>query len=62
MKEPKRQTPERACVCPYCNGTTKEPLPYCQVCGAVIVRCPRCGKVLAQGEVRCPGCGSDVAR
>ncbi len=62
MRGQKRQSEDKPCQCPYCNGQTKEPLPFCQVCGAEITRCPRCGKVLPQGQARCPECGTQIAR
>jgi len=53
---------QKPCQCPYCNGPTVESLPFCQLCGAAIVRCPGCGRVLEQEANRCPTCGAEVER
>ena len=52
----------RPCQCPYCSGEVREKLPFCEVCGAMIVRCLQCGKVLEQAEVTCPTCGAPVEK
>ncbi len=52
----------KSCQCPYCSGVTQASMPLCQVCGATIVRCAGCGKVLAQDATRCPSCGAEVKR
>jgi hypothetical protein len=57
-----REREQQPCRCPYCNGTTRETLPFCQLCGAAIMRCPSCGKVLVQGEDTCSRCGASVER
>jgi RNA polymerase subunit RPABC4/transcription elongation factor Spt4 len=47
----------KPCRCPYCDGTTEAAQPLCRACGARIVRCERCGRVLGQEEKICPSCG-----
>ncbi|HOG48586.1 MAG TPA: zinc ribbon domain-containing protein [Anaerolineae bacterium] len=49
---------EARCRCPYCNGNTKRSLPVCQLCGAAVVRCSGCGRLLTQQETVCPRCGT----
>ena len=55
-----REQKDKSCQCPYCNSPAEEPLPFCHLCGAAIVRCPSCGKVLQKGETRCPACGGEA--
>ncbi len=62
MTGQKRKPEHKHCQCPYCSGPTEASQPLCQVCGATIVRCRRCGRVLRQDEERCPGCGTTVEK
>ena len=59
MSETKRESQPNPCRCPYCNGAAQASLPFCQLCGAEIVRCRRCGRVLEAGQKACPGCGGE---
>jgi rRNA maturation endonuclease Nob1 len=58
----KRKIKPQPCQCPYCNGAAEERLPFCQLCGAGIVRCPSCGKVLDRNAGQCPNCGSEIKK
>ena len=62
MTEKERESTGGACACPYCDATTAASLPICQTCGAEIIRCARCGKVLTQGETVCPACGGEAEK
>lgn len=50
------------CLCPYCDSSLTEVLPYCKTCGHQLKICPECGSFQPQEANFCPQCGSELKK
>ncbi len=51
---------EEECLCPYCDSSLAEVLPYCKACGHQLKICSECGSFQPAEANFCPQCGSKL--
>lgn len=51
---------EEECLCPYCDSSLTEVIPYCKTCGGNIRFCPGCGRPQSKEASFCPDCGAKL--
>jgi predicted amidophosphoribosyltransferase len=49
--------------CPFCDAQIAEAaFPYCEACGLLALRCPRCQMPVPRDAQKCPHCGADIRK
>lgn len=51
---------EKKCLCPYCDSSLAEALPYCQACRRQLKVCSKCGRFQTEEASFCPSCGAKL--
>lgn len=59
-KIPEIKEHSEECLCPYCDSSLAEILPYCKACGHQLKVCPDCGSFQPQEANFCPQCGQKL--
>ncbi len=59
-KIPEIKEHSEKCLCPYCDSSLTEILPYCKTCGHQLKACPDCGSFQPQEANFCPQCGQKL--
>lgn len=59
-KTKKEQVHPDECLCPYCDSSLTELIPFCKACGYKIRFCPQCGSPQSREYTYCSECGAKL--
>ena len=52
---------KKKCKCPFCDSEIEEESIICSACKIEIIRCKKCGSLLASNSKKCPSCGEAIS-